>query len=407
MNGKDELNDLFKTRLSDAEMPVRDGFWDALSDDIAERPRRIALFPRLAAAASVLLILGVASAAFWYFSPQEEVGQAFERVAVVSGQGSFDGDRVSETLPSIYQTNPVIPDPMGPQASPAPTSSACLAGGAGQVALSAQSVQVHISITFSSHYSNFHGTPFMRRNGADVARLTRYDYYDYLQQRRAHQTQAQLWGEGADDSYESRQADEHAAPSTSKAYGASKKSKDSDSSEYSDGSNSFSESSESKTKRWSLKAAVGSALGKGNLHMPFTAQVTGEYALNRTFGVEAGLQYNLLGADGAKDAHSLAIPVRATARLAESNSRKVQLYATAGGTLEKIVAGSGDCSFEAEPVQLAVNAGLGVRYQVSDRLALYAEPSVSHHFNNNSDSRNLRHERATNVGLLCGVRMTY
>ena len=55
----DEITDLFRTRLADAGMSVRDGFWEELSQEIpvaCQHRRRILLF-RVAAAASVLLVL--------------------------------------------------------------------------------------------------------------------------------------------------------------------------------------------------------------------------------------------------------------------------------------------------------------------------------------------------------------
>jgi len=48
-----------------------------------------------------------------------------------------------------------------------------------------------------------------------------------------------------------------------------------------------------------------------------------------------------------------------------------------------------------------------VRYRLNDRFALFAEPSVSHHFGTDSETGTLRTERPTNLNLLCGVRMTY
>ena len=86
---------------------------------------------------------------------------------------------------------------------------------------------------------------------------------------------------------------------------------------------------------------------------------------------------------------------------------KVELYALAGGAVEKCVAGARDNSFEAEPVQCSVKAGLGVRYKMTDRLALFAEPAVSHHFDTDSPTRTLRTERPTNLNLQCGLRMIF
>ena len=83
------------------------------------------------------------------------------------------------------------------------------------------------------------------------------------------------------------------------------------------------------------------------------------------------------------------------------------MYAVVGGAAEKCIAGAPDNGFKAEPVQLSVAAGVGVRYKLSDRFALFAEPLVSHHFDTESETKTLRTERATNLNLLCGVRMTY
>ena len=44
------------------------------------------------------------------------------------------------------------------------------------------------------------------------------------------------------------------------------------------------------------------------------------------------------------------------------DTKKVDLYATVGGIIDKCIAGAPDNSFKEEPVQLAVTAGIGINY---------------------------------------------
>ena len=91
----DEITDLFRARLADTGMNVRDGFWEELSQDIpvaCQHRRRLLLF-RVAAAASVLLVLAASSATFLYFSPKEEMEEAFTKIAATNG-GQMDGDGI-------------------------------------------------------------------------------------------------------------------------------------------------------------------------------------------------------------------------------------------------------------------------------------------------------------------------
>ena len=91
----DEITDLFRARLADAGMNVRDGFWEELSQDIpvaCQHRRRLLLF-RVAAAASVLLVLAASSATFLYFSSKEEMEEAFTKIAATNG-GQIDGDGI-------------------------------------------------------------------------------------------------------------------------------------------------------------------------------------------------------------------------------------------------------------------------------------------------------------------------
>lgn len=147
MKGNDEITGLFRSRLSGAEMTVRDGFWEELKGDLSrvetdatntsatvafgqagnlsgQKQKRSVLTPRfyrVAAAASVVLVLGAASAAFWYFSPKDEIQEAFTKVATLTPEGNLNGDVVQEKFPSIHETKPTAQNPG--HKNPVPVSS--------------------------------------------------------------------------------------------------------------------------------------------------------------------------------------------------------------------------------------------------------------------------------------------
>lgn len=347
----DEITDLFRLRLGSAEMTVRDGFWEELNRDVAAagQQKRRMLFFRVAAAASVLLVLGASSAAFWFLSPKEEMEEAFTKIAV-SGAGSLDGDRVDQSF-SPTHSQPVLrkPAPGKPD----------LAAYQEEEEDDSVSVTVSLSFSFSTTTTSGNGYARERTNGGE-----------------------NLWKTGSGSSEVASMVSEEQSALASITEKVEKK------------------------RGWSLKAAVGTALPaeNGKYKMPVTAGVTVEKRLGKYLGIETGLTYSNLRSEG-KGVHYLGIPVKVNMHLAESN--KFDLYASIGGIADKCIAGAPGNSFKNEPVQLAVTAGVGVNYKINDRVALFAEPGVSHHFDTDSRLETVRTKRPTNFNLICGLRMTY
>lgn len=343
----DEITDLFRSRLADAEMPVRDGFWQHLQSDTAacSHRRRLAFF-RIAAAASVLLVLAASSAAFWFFSPKEEIEEAFTQVAAVTGTSSgLDGDVVKQDF------TPICAQPVLQPNHSRPVTLLSHYPGAGDE----DSVSVTVSMSFS--FSATRRVVCDNRNHAD----------------------GDIWQTGSNGAPVGGSGEEFSLVPASVDAG--------------------------RPKTWAVKAAIGTALpaGSGKYKMPVTAGVTVERKFNKHLALETGLLYTNLRA--AQNLHYLGIPVKLNITLAETP--KLELYASVGGVADKCMAGAPDNDFRHEPVQLAVMAGVGVSYKVSDKIALFAEPGVSHHFKTDSKLETLRTARPTNFNLICGLRMTY
>ncbi len=365
MKESDKITGLFRSRLADEEMDVRDGFWEELQKDLSQaenhsgQRKYFGLTPRLfrlSAAASVVLVLAAASAAFWYFSPKEEIQKAFNQAAALSSEGSLNGDIAKESFPSIHKTDPASP------------GSGMSAPGAGSLTASTSSdndsISVRVSITITQRV--YGG---QQRNGNGF-------YGQTSQNNNYHNSNSQHTDTNSDNNRSASSATNEGASALSR----------------------------NNKSNWALKAAIGSSLSKGDYKMPFTASVSLERNLTQKLSIEAGIGYNRLSG-GERTLQTLSIPVKLNMLML--SSRKVDLYAIAGAALEKCIAGAQDNSFSAEPLQASIAAGLGVRYKMSDRLALFAEPSVSHYFDTDSSTKTLRTERPTNLNLICGVRMTY
>ena len=300
----------------------------------------------VAAAASVLLVLAASSATFLYFSPKEEMEEAFTKIAVTNG-GQMDGDGVRvNQLP--LPVEPVLP-------KPAPKSYGMLS----QYTEEEDSLSITFSMSFSFSATTSTG------NG------NRY----------GNQGNNGFWQATNGDPESSVAPEEQSNVNVAQPKAVKK-------------------------HRWAMKVQVGTALpaDNGTYKMPVSAGVTVERKLTESLGIETGLLYSNLRSAG-QHLHYLGIPVKVNVTLVDT--KKFDLYATVGGIADKCIAGAPDNSFKEEPIQLAVTAGIGINYKINDRLAVFAEPGVSHHFKTDSKLATVRTKRPTNFNLLCGLRMTY
>ena len=354
MKENKDITGLFRSKLSDAQMEVRDDFWTKLEQDLVMPAQKVKSvrgnfwFRRFSAAASIALVLGAASAAFWYLSPREELKDAFSQIAVLAPEASLNGDFVQEKFPSIYQA-----------ITPASTNnSAHVLAETPVVNADDRQVSVRVSITITQQMHSKHRGSNGFYSSAGMTNMTQ-----------SH----------SDDRDVEEESDKEK------------------------GKTSVVENTVVKNRKWALKAAVGTSLLKGDCRMPLTAAIDAEYGLNRYLSLETGPQYNRLA--GEETLHTLSVPLKLNVMLA--TFPKIDLYAMAGGTVEKCIAGASDNGFDSEPIQLSAMTGLGMRYKLNNRFALFAEPSVSYHFDTSSQTSTIRTERPLNLNLLCGVRMTY
>ncbi len=163
--------------------------------------------------------------------------------------------------------------------------------------------------------------------------------------------------------------------------------------------------------------------------LPVRAGISVAYRIDRRLSIESGVTYTNLTSDiregseshyftGEQTLHYVGIPLRARYRLA--SWKKLELYASSGLLAEKCVAGTIEKEYvlnnrvgkketqdlDAKPFQLSVNAAAGVQYNISPSAGLYAEPSISYHFDDGTSLRTVYKDRPLNLGLNLGLRFT-
>lgn len=347
----DEITDLFFTRLQNMEMNVKDGFWEELNADVigSLQQRKRLLFFRIVAAASVLLVLGAASMTIWYLSPKEEMQQEFSKIAATSSGARMDGDGIlinplPKTVKTVLAKSNLRVNPL--------------------LAHSIVNSEDSVSVTFSVSFT-------VSTNQMDDG------YHSH------NSSQNESWKANHENFGKHDSEEKTSETILTKSY---------------DGID------RSGTLALKLFGATALPADNNRFKMPISVGATLEKMLNNYLGVETGLMYSNLRSPG-KSLHYLGIPLKMNVTLVKLS--KVDLYASIGGIADKCIAGAPNNSFKNEPIQLALTAGIGLNYKLNDRLALFAESGLSHHFNTNSELATVRTERPNNLNLLCGVRMTY
>lgn len=162
-------------------------------------------------------------------------------------------------------------------------------------------------------------------------------------------------------------------------------------------------------------------------HLPIRIGLSVAYALTDRLSIGTGLTYTRLSSDikdaskesnysGEQRLHYVGIPVNVNYKVA--SSRWISLYGTAGVLAEKCVSGTTDEGYvvnntvqqtnthniSTKPLQMSVNAGVGIQFNVHDNVGIYAEPGLSYYFDDGSALQTIYKEKPLNFNLNVGVR---
>ena len=152
---------------------------------------------------------------------------------------------------------------------------------------------------------------------------------------------------------------------------------------------------------------------------PVTLGLRVGYPLSERLSLSTGIVYSKLQSDFTstmrmgqierqQTLHYVGVPLNVEYRLLQW--RRFSVYAAAGLQSDwNVKARQFTNGIEVEATkdrcQFSVNGSLGVAYNLLPHVGLYAEPTVSHYFDNKSSVNTYFKERPTNVSLQLGVRL--
>lgn len=164
-------------------------------------------------------------------------------------------------------------------------------------------------------------------------------------------------------------------------------------------------------------------------HLPVRFGLNAAYQLTNRLAIESGLTYTRLSSDmsegtnenritGSQQLDYVGIPLNM--RYKALAYRPFSLYMSAGLLAEQCVSGhhtkdyiiSGKSrktdkeTITTKPLQMSVNASIGLQFDILHNIGIYAEPGISYYFDDKSSLNTIYKEKNLNFNLNVGLRYT-
>lgn len=171
---------------------------------------------------------------------------------------------------------------------------------------------------------------------------------------------------------------------------------------------------------------------KYNHKLPVKFGVSFRYGFNEKFGIESGLTYTLLNSTfttaagtangnttGKQTLHYIGIPLNVTYNII--GSKLFNVYASAGGAMEKAVGGYFETtghvdgkrsetnrnSLKPKELQWSLNASAGAQVNILNQLGLFVEPGISYRIPNGSHVRSIYTDKQLDFSIGFGIRFNF
>mgnify|MGYP002644248085 CR=1 FL=1 len=164
-------------------------------------------------------------------------------------------------------------------------------------------------------------------------------------------------------------------------------------------------------------------------HIPIILSLSFSKKFDERWGLETGFQYTHLHSDFTTITDSylkevqkinyIGIPLKGTFNV--HSKQRLSIYLSTGVTLDIPVKAtsesiasdeSGQITFcgksDIHPsLQWSTNLGIGIQYQITPSVGIYAEPNLHYYFNNGDGIKTIRTEKPFDVALPIGIRLSW
>lgn len=166
--------------------------------------------------------------------------------------------------------------------------------------------------------------------------------------------------------------------------------------------------------------------------LPVKFGVSFRYGFNKRLGIESGLTYTLLNSTfttaagtangnttGKQTLHYIGIPLNVTYNII--GSKLFNVYASAGGAMEKAVGGYFETtghvdgkrsetnrnSLKPKELQWSLNASAGAQVNILNQLGLFVEPGISYRIPSGSHVRSIYTDKQLDFSIGFGIRFNF
>ncbi len=177
------------------------------------------------------------------------------------------------------------------------------------------------------------------------------------------------------------------------------------------------------------QVSVGEGKSAVDYRLPITFGASVRFELDKDWALETGITYTQLSSETTsgdkrhqyvweEKLHYVGIPLKLHRRLWDN--RRFEVYASAGGTVEKCVSGKqtmmqhtteGDRPAEhditVKRLQWSLSAAAGVQFKLTEKVGIYAEPGLAYYFDDGSTVNTIRKEHPLNFHVQLGLRFSF